>query len=42
MTHEEAIRLGLDMFYDGKSQQKLKDRYALRDLVKSKVPIFFL
>lgn len=30
MTHEEAIRLGLDMFYDGKSPAEIKRQIRLK------------
>lgn len=30
MTHEEAVRLGLDMFYDGKSPAEIKRQIRLK------------
>lgn len=30
MTHEEAVRLGLDMFYDGKSSAEIKRQIRLK------------
>lgn len=30
MTHEEAVKLGLDMFYDGKSPAEIKRQIRLK------------